>query len=149
MSISPWTSATNRIKQDMMLPNFPNNRYNTTVDTYQKTIKEVKKHVEKREGIFLHFIQPNIYFKKNLSKFEKEIVLKAESLNYPNLDKAFKKTIPLIKDVFLNQNYSTNLTNSLDTVHSTVYFDHCHINELGNKVISDNIFKKIESMIKK
>ena len=126
---------------------FPNNRYKKTADNYLKTIKDTKKYVEQQNGIFLHFFQPNIYSKKNLSEFEKKIIMSAEKLFYPNLDKAFMNTIPIIKKVLFEYNFSTDLTGSLDTVNSTIYYDHCHINELGNKVISNNIFKKVKSVI--
>ena len=110
---------------------------------YCDNLRGINKYVSEQGGVFFHFLQPHIYTKSSLNLYEQKIIKERDKEAHPNMDFAFKKTMPMIENCLSDFVFSKNLTRCFDELDYSPFIDACHVTELGNKVIAKNIFEVI------
>lgn len=112
---------------------------------YQKQIQIGYQMATNREASFFHYIQPTIFSQSTFTAHEQKIL---DSFGTEFL-------FPYIEDAFVNQNHvltdmgihSVDLTHILSPENRPgidIFFDHCHVNYYGNKMIAQAIFNDLE-----
>lgn len=86
-----------------------------------------------KNGIqFIAILQPNIYTgkqKENHQKLEQRIYL----------DENFKNVYSILKKEIVKYDWIYNFTEIFDKEERPLYFDFCHLNEQGNKIVANKI----------
>ena len=96
-----------------------------------------------------HFLQPDLFFKKNKSSFEKSY---GEFIGEERKDFTIKQ-FNLLKQKFFekkNENSSTFFYSLLDCFNDykeTIFFDRSHITDKGYKIIAEKICDNIKEKI--
>jgi lysophospholipase L1-like esterase len=112
---------------------------------YYENVKITKALSEAYNFKVLNFIQPQLFSKKN--KIGIEITAVKETSYYNSL---FSKTYSLFSNStseFSDQ--IINLKTVLNPYQEPFYLDFCHINERGNKIVAQEIFKTIKDSLLK
>ena len=121
---------------------------NNSIDDYINTLIETKKHVEQRGANFYHFLQPTIFTKNKLNDYEKMLIKKGEPFVPIFFVEPYKRSYPLIKRRLNDYNFSHSLTGIFDDLNESPFLDYHHVNHVGNKIISQNIWKRIKTRLK-
>lgn len=110
------------------------------------------KHINYMEAIsrinrsgFLAFMQPLIYTKNYHNRHEQKLVKMLNTLFSNEFINECNEYIKLATKMNYQYKYIYNFTSIFDK--EDVYMDICHVNEEGNKIIADNIWKIIENII--
>ena len=114
-----------------------------SIDDYIDILVKTNKYVEKRGAVFYHFLQPTLFTKNKLNEYEQMLIEKGEPFVPMQFVDPYKKTYPLIEDRLSNYDFSFSLTGVFNKLDESPYLDYCHINHVGNKIISENIWKRI------
>ena len=89
-------------------------------------------------------LQPSlIHGEKKLSEFEKTIELEDYEL-YKKTFSKMQKNITKFNECSLSIDFS----NIFRDVQDGIYFDHVHLNKIGNEIVAEKIYEKIEPIIK-
>ena len=123
-------------------------REQIAVNLYKRKIDFINNLCSIRDIKIFHFLQPDLFFKKNKSdyekKYEKFVSEKKEfTMNQFNLIK---------KELFesYDKNSSTfffNLLDCFDDYNETIFFDKNHVSDKGYNIIAEEISKKIKENI--
>lgn len=111
-------------------------------DTYIGFVK-ISKSLENEYGFkAFNFMQPQIFSKKHLTKFEQEY--HSSHQYYENL---YTLSYNKVRQDTLMQTDSTfiDISDVFDQEKQTMYFDFCHTGEYGNQLVAKSIFDTIES----
>lgn len=87
-----------------------------------------------------NFFQPVIYSKTTPSESEKEFSKSGEYMK--ELYHRFYSDVNLNSELKSSNNFF-NISDALNGKESTLYFDFCHISEIGNKIVADTIFSHL------
>ena len=113
-----------------------------TVNMYLNN-KEILKKISDSIGVkSLFFLQPAIFFKKNLTDWERQ---EAEK-NWADFNKDVYKGI-LSQNV--DQNDLINLSNIFADTISPIFIDWCHVSAEGNRIVAIEISKKIVELLER
>ena len=121
---------------------------NNSIDDYINTLIKTKKYVEQRGANFYHFLQPTIFTKNKLNDYEKMLINKGEPFVPIFFVEPYKRSYPLIKRRLNDYNFSYSLTGIFDDLDESPFLDYHHVNHVGNKIISQNIWKRIKTRLK-
>ena len=115
---------------------------------YAATISKANSYVFASHAQFIHLFQPTLYTKKNLSKYEVNLLnnLVGTDMNPVGLREAFDGTYPLMKNRLALFKFSFDLTNLYDNFESSPYLDFCHVTENANAILANEIFEKINRL---
>ena len=84
----------------------------TSVDDYVNTLLAVNEYVKGKGASFYHFLQPTLFTKKNLNKYEKLLIKKGTPFVPAQLIQDFNRAYPLILNklykIFENEIYKTS-----------------------------------------
>jgi len=105
-----------------------------------KTLQEARDYVTNNGAMFFAILQPNIFTKKNYTIQDHEIskrskinprIVKLQYLEYLN--------------VLNGKNWFRQLTDAIDQHEKSPYLDWNHLDQSGNEIIANKIFKLIET----
>ena len=118
------------------------------VIAFKKYINLSNEIVIDKGGQFIHILQPILFGKKDLTKFQSEILANPYLTAYGS-EKAFVITYPKLRQVSNTElkdikfyDFSGILHND-DLFENEIWFDFCHINHEGNKHVAKVINEKI------
>ena len=126
----------------------PSTLINTSVDNYVNTLAAVNKYVKSQGGSFYHFLQPTLFTKKNLNEYEKLLIEKGYPFVPAQFIQDFKRAYPLISDKLDTVEFSYSLVDAFNNLEKSPYLDFCHVTHIGNKIIAENIWNKINNKLK-
>ena len=96
---------------------------------------------QNRDYKIILFIQPSLSNKTHLSEDE-SFILKLDPRN-----KQINYTLEKIQDISSELNGICNgvfdLRSSFENVTEAIFYDHAHVNELGNKIIAEKMYNKL------
>ena len=112
------------------------NNYRTIMKAFKGVVIEDKKQ-------FFWILQPVALYKKNLTNVEKSRIYGEKRLLSAN----YKKKIKFSYDYLTNLSNPSfvDLSDIFMNINKTVYIDHCHYNDEGNKIIAKRISELILS----
>jgi len=123
-------------------------RLSDAASSYLYELEKTHQYVASKGAKFFHFLQPNLYTKKSLTQYE---VLLLENSGTPMIPKgfetAFKHAYPIFQSVLRSVIYSTDLTAVFDDLPHSPYLDFCHITEVGNSKIAEEIFNVLRNSL--
>lgn len=90
---------------------------------------------------FIAIIQPALFTKKNLSNEEKRLSLIWNDNHV--FSQKYKDFLQKAKSSVNHLDWMYDLSHAFDNESNTVYRDGCHLNEYGNHVIAENVYKII------
>jgi len=115
-------------------------------DEFIDNLEKIKSIAYEKELIYFHIFQPNLFIKKNKSKYQKKL-LNNKWLTPSGLDKAFDyalKEQKLLNHKLEQKNINSfSLIEVFDDLEQEIYLDYYHLNEYGNSIIAKNIYKII------
>ncbi len=115
---------------------------------YLDALIEAQSYTSEHGGIFLHFLQPNIFTLSNKSE-HKRWLMENDLKSSPGLDIAFDLGYPKLKEAIVlaktKNIISYDLTKALDNATTEVYLDLLHINHVGNKLIAQYVYENLIS----
>jgi hypothetical protein len=114
-----------------------------SIDDYINILVDTNKYVKAHGAYFYHFLQPTLFTKNNLNDYEKKLITKGEPFVPVQFVDVYKKSYPLIESSLSNFKFSRSLTGAFNKLDKSPYFDYCHVNHIGNKIISENIWNII------
>ncbi len=120
-----------------------NNLIETSIGDYVNTLIKTNNYVVSKGAYFFHFLQPTLFTKKNLNQYEQMLIAKGPPFTGKQIKKVFTEVYPIIEEKIDNVNFSLSLVKVFDTLIDSPYFDFCHVNHIGNKIIAKNIWKNI------
>lgn len=120
----------------------------TSVDDYVNTLLAVNEYAKGKGASFYHFLQPTLFTKKNLNKYEKLLIKKGTPFVPAQLIQDFNRAYPLILNKLDSVKFSYSLVGEFDDLKKSPYLDFCHVNHIGNKIIAKNIWNNIHNEIK-
>ena len=126
----------------------PSALINTSVDNYLNTLVAVNDYVEGQGASFYHFLQPTLFTKKDLNKYEKSLIEKGFPFVPTQFIQTYKRAYPLISNKLDTVKFSYSLVAAFDDLEKSPYLDFCHVNHIGNKIIAENIWNNINNEIK-
>jgi len=88
---------------------------------------------------FYHFLQPTLFSKAQYSECESNLMQDKRKI-FPGMKEAFEFAYPILEKNIFNTNNSYIIKNCFKEPQD-IYFDYCHVNNKGNKIIADSIFK--------
>ena len=121
---------------------------NNSINDYIDTLIETNKYVEQKGANFYHFLQPTIFTKNKLNDYERKLIERGEPFVPIYFIEPYKRSYPLIKSRLNNYNFSHSLTGIFDDLNESPFLDYHHVNHVGNKIISQNIWKRIKTKLK-
>ena len=121
---------------------------NTSVDNYVNTLVAVNEYAEGQGASFYHFLQPTLFTKKELNKYEKSLIEKGFPFVPTQFIQTYKRAYPLISNKLDTVKFSYSLVAAFDDLEKSPYLDFCHVNHIGNKIIAKNIWNNINNEIK-
>lgn len=101
---------------------------------YAREIEAAKRYVESSGAQFIHFLQPTLFTKLKKNNYEENLVRMAPE----GLELVYNTTYPLIRKSLKS---SIDLTDIFDEMKESPYFDFCHVNEIGNERVAQEILK--------
>ena len=119
-----------------------------SVDNYINTLVAVNEYVKSQGGSFYHFLQPTLFTKKNLNEYEKLLIEKGYPFVPAQFIQDFKRAYPLISDKLDTFEFSYSLVEAFNDLEKSPYLDFCHVTHIGNKIIAENIWNKIDNKLK-
>ena len=120
---------------------------NNSVDDYINILVDVNNYVKTQGAYFYHFLQPTLFTKNKLNKYEQMLLEKGEPFVPIQFIEPYKKSYPLIESRLNNFDFSQSLTGIFDDLNESPFLDYCHVNHVGNKIISENIWNSISSKL--
>ena len=120
---------------------------NNSVDDYINILVDVNNYVKTQGAYFYHFLQPTLFTKNKLNKYEQMLLEKGEPFVPIQFIEPYKKSYPLIESRLNNFDFSQSLTGIFDNLNESPFLDYCHVNHVGNKIISENIWNSISSKL--
>ena len=101
-------------------------------------------------SIFLFSVQGHaqLFTKKKVNRHEKMLLEEGEPFAPLQFIEPYKKSYPLIEQKLINLKFSYSLTKIFDDLNESPFLDYCHVNHIGNKIISQNIWKYISARLK-
>jgi len=120
----------------------------TSIDNYVTTLDAANEYVKSQGASFYHFLQPTLFTKKDLNKYEKLLIEKGYPFVPIQFIQAFKRAYPLILNKLDTIKFSYSLVEAFDDLEKSPYLDFCHTNHIGNKIIAENIWNNINNEIK-
>ncbi len=121
---------------------------NNSIDDYINTLIETNEYVKQRGAYFYHFLQPTIFTKNKLNDYEQMLIKKGDPFVPTLFVEPYKRSYPLIKSELNNYNFSYSLTGIFDGLKESPFLDYHHVNHVGNKIISQNIWKRVKTKLK-
>ena len=121
---------------------------NNSVDDYINILVDTNKYVENQGAFFYHFLQPTLFTKNKLNDYEQMLVEKGEPFVPLQFVEPYKKSYPLIENRLKNFDFSNSLTGIFNKLDKSPFLDYCHVNHIGNKIISENIWINIKAKLK-
>jgi len=121
---------------------------NDSVDDYINILVDTNKYVENQGAFFYHFLQPTLFTKNKLNDYEQMLVEKGEPFVPLQFVEPYKKSYPLIENRLKNFDFSNSLTGIFNKLDKSPFLDYCHVNHIGNKIISENIWINIKAKLK-
>ena len=118
------------------------------MDNYVNTLVEVNKYVKSQGASFYHFLQPTLFTKKNLNKYEKLLIEKGHPFVPVQFIKDFNRAYPLISNKLDFVEFSYSLVGVFNNLEKSPYLDFCHVTHIGNKIIAENIWNNINNGLK-
>ena len=96
---------------------------------------------------YYHFLQPNLFQKKNKLNYEKELI--DHQWHTPKgtknaYDFFIKNKFYLDNFIIENMINSKSLLNIFDNIEEPIYLDFMHINEVGNKIVAEEFYKTLK-----
>jgi len=126
----------------------PSSLVMTSIDDYINTLVEAKQYTEANGGFFYHFLQPTLFTKKNLNKYEQMLLARGYPFVPNQFIKDFAKAYPIISNKLDSFEFSYSLLEIFDGLEESPYLDFCHVNHIGNKIIAENIWNNINNELK-
>tara|TARA_B100000787_G_C16161887_1_gene281809 strand:- start:112 stop:1362 length:1251 start_codon:yes stop_codon:yes gene_type:complete len=120
----------------------------TSIEDYIKTLITANKYVEAQGAYFYHFLQPTLFTKKNLNKYEQMLLAKGPPFVPAQVILDFTKAYPIISNRLDSVIFSYSLIGAFDDLVESPYLDFCHVTHVGNKVIAENIWNSINEELK-
>ena len=120
----------------------------TSINDYIKTLVAANKYVEAQGAYFYHFLQPTLFTKKNLNKYEQMLYVKGFPFVPVQFIQDFTRAYPIISNKLDSFEFSYSLIRAFDGLVESPYLDFCHINHIGNKIIAENIWNSINKELK-
>ena len=112
---------------------------------YRTILEDVHKYVSSNDAKFLHFLQPNLFTKFPLNKYEEDLLKKVGSEMVPfGVKEVVEDAYPKFKNELKKLNFSTDLSDAFNTLEISPYLDVCHVTEAGNKIIATKIYEQIQ-----
>ena len=112
-------------------------------EEYCELLKETDRFVKSQGALFYHFLEPNLYTKRPLNKYEKEDLVPFLRIHAPDIEIILKKSEPIFSACSKNLTFSTNLNMAFNEIEGSPFLDFVHLNENGNKIIADQIYEKL------
>tara|TARA_B110000046_G_scaffold52446_1_gene58624 strand:+ start:309 stop:1559 length:1251 start_codon:yes stop_codon:yes gene_type:complete len=119
-----------------------------SIEDYIKTLGEVNEYAEAHRAYFYHFLQPTIFTKKNLNEYERMLLAKGPPFVTRQSVQAFTSAYPIIENKLDSIEFSYSLTGAFDNLEESPYLDFCHVTHVGNKIIAENIWNRINDELK-
>ena len=126
----------------------PDSLIMTSIEDYINILVEAKKYTETNGGVFYHFLQPTLFTKKNLNKYEQLLIARGYPFVPNQFIKDFAKAYPIISNKLDSMEFSYSLIEIFDGLEESPYLDFCHVNHIGNKIIAENIWNNINNELK-
>ena len=126
----------------------PSTLIKTSIDHYVNTLVLVNEYVKAQGASFYHFLQPTLFTKKNLNKYEKILIEKGFPFVPAQFIQDFKRAYPLILNKLDSIQFSYSLVGAFDDLEESPYLDFCHVTHIGNKIIAKNIWNKTKDDLK-
>ena len=126
----------------------PDSLIMTSIEDYINILVEAKKYTETNGGVFYHFLQPTLFTKKNLNKYEQLLLARGYPFVPNQFIKDFAKAYPIISNKLDSMEFSYSLIEIFDGLEESPYLDFCHVNHIGNKIIAENIWNNINNELK-
>ena len=120
----------------------------TSIEDYMNTLVKTNHYVESKGANFFHFLQPTLFTKKYLNQYEQMLISKGPPFAGKQIKKIFTEVYPIIEEKLDNVKFSHSLIKVFDTVADSPYFDFCHVNHIGNKIIAKKIWRNIKDDLK-
>ncbi len=121
---------------------------NNSIDDYINILSETNNYVEMQGAFFYHFLQPTLFTKNKLNEYEQMLVEKGEPFVPIQFVSPYKRSYPLIEKRLNNLDFSYSLTGIFNGLDESPFLDYCHVNHVGNKIISENIWNRISVKLK-
>ena len=121
---------------------------NNSVEDYVNILVNTNKYVKAKEAYFFHFLQPTLFTKKKLNNYEQMLIKKGEPFVPIQFIEPYEKSYPLMEKKLNNFQFSFSLTGIFDNLDVSPFLDYCHVNHIGNKIISENIWDRISFRLK-
>ena len=121
---------------------------NNSIQDYINILVNANDYVKAKEAYFYHFLQPTLFTKKKLNSYEQMLVEKGEPFVPLQFIDPYKKSYPLIEKKLINLKFSYSLTKIFDDLNESPFLDYCHVNHVGNKIISEHIWNNIIVILK-
>ena len=128
---------------------FKPSREDIPISLYKRKIDFVDNFCSQKNIKVFHFLQPDLFFKKNKSEYEK----KYEKFIGEERKEFTVKQFDLIKNkLFENENKESssffyNLLGCFDDYKETIFFDRSHTTDKGYKIMAEKICDKIKEKI--
>lgn len=119
-----------------------------SIEDYVNTLVEAKQYTETKGGVFYHFLQPTLFTKKNLNKYEQKLLSRGHPFVPNQFIKDFAKAYPVISNKLNSFEFSFSLLEIFDGLVESPYLDFHHVNHIGNKIIAENIWNNINYELK-
>ena len=126
----------------------PSTLIKTSVDNYVNTLVVVNEYVKSQGASFYHFLQPTLFTKKNLNKYERSLIEKGYPFVPTQFIQDFKRAYPLISNKLDSVEFSYSLVGAFNNLKKSPYLDFCHVAHIGNKIIAENIWNNINNELK-
>jgi hypothetical protein len=121
----------------------PDSLIDNSIKDYMNVLKEANLYVTRAEAKFYHFLQPTLFTKKNLNKYEYALIRTRDHLVPNQIKKTFEIVYPIIEKKLNTISFSDSLTDAFDHFHSSPYLDFVHVSHTGNKEIAKRMWKLI------
>ena len=121
---------------------------NNSINDYINTLIVTNEYVKQQGANFYHFLQPTIFTKNKLNEYELMLIEKGEPFVPIFFVEPYKRSYPLIESRLNNYNFSHSLTGIFDNLNESPFLDYHHVNHIGNRIISKNIWKIIKTKLK-
>ena len=119
-----------------------------SIEDYINILIYTNKYVKEQGAYFYHFLQPTLFTKNKLNNYELMLMQKGEPFVPFQFIKPYKRSYPLIEEKLDDLKFSYSLTMVFDDLNESPFLDYCHITHIGNRIISENIWKKIKAKLK-
>jgi hypothetical protein len=124
---------------------------NPAVESYQQMLIEANEYILSKGARFFHYIQPTLFAQDEFTEHEQKIIDSfGKDYTYVATQQKMVEENVILTEMGI---HSVDLTDVLAIENrphgADVYYDHCHINYIGNQIVAEAIFNDLKPYLEK